>query len=397
MTTEAIGLDDPRATDPTVAGTKAAGLARLRAAGFRVPDGMVLPVGLASAWPSGPAPTGVHTAVDRAHASLGGPLAIRTSATWEDGATSAHAGATMTVLDVSGTDAVLDAIRRCLDAGAEAQRRHQTEGAIAILLQRLVPADWAGVAFSADPVTGARDVVRLAATPGLGEALVQGEVVGIDVTVRDHTVSGDLGDLDEDLAVAVADVTKAIESQLGPPQDVEWAIAGGQVHVLQARPITVLPVEPTYPQGNNWQKDTAHYPEPMTPFGWSAIELGVDDVRGVFDEAGVLIRGLEEVFVGGEIYGRALPAFGSANSAGGPPPAFVLGVASRVVPPMRRRVATAKRVVRSGLFAALGRRLAPNRPGDDGAARGRAARRRAPRARRRRPRRAPRSVRRPRP
>ncbi len=109
---------------------------------------------------------------------------MRSSSTWEDGATAAHAGATTTVLDVSGTDAVLDAIRRCLDADDVAARAEGTTGDVAIVLQRLVDADHAGVAFTADPLTGERGVVRLAATAGLGEALVQGEVVGIDVTVR---------------------------------------------------------------------------------------------------------------------------------------------------------------------------------------------------------------------
>ena len=350
MTIELIALDDPRAVDPAVAGTKAAGLARLRQAGFDVPHGVVLPVGVATTWPAGPAPDDLRDAIGGVCASIAAPVAVRSSATWEDGATSAHAGASKTVLDVTGTDAVLGAARDCLDATADAQQAHGTHGDIAILVQRLVPADWAGAAFSADPVTGERDVVRIAATPGLGEALVQGEVVGIDVTVRGQRIDGDLGGLDADLALAVATLTRKIEAELGGPQDVEWAITGAQVHVLQARPITVLPVEPTYPTGNNWQKDTAHYPEPMTPFGWSALELGAEDVRDVFDEAGVLIRGLEEVFVGGEIYGRALPAFGSADGAGSPPPAFVLGVASRIVPPIRRRVATAKHVVASGLF-----------------------------------------------
>jgi pyruvate,water dikinase len=350
MTLDTIDLDDPRAVDPAVAGAKAAGLATLRSAGFDVPDGVILPVGIADAWTDGPASDELHAAVDAACSALAGPLAVRTSATWEDGTTSAHAGATATVLDVIGTDAALAAIRCCLDAGTEAQQRHGTHGAIAIVLQRLIRADWAGVAFSADPLTGERDVVRIAATPGLGEALVQGEVVGIDVAVRNGAVTGDLTSFEEAHALSVATVVRAIEAAQGRPQDVEWAVLDGQVHVLQTRPITVLPVEPTYPSGNNWQKDTAHYPEPVTPFGFSAIQLGAADIRGVFDESGALIRGLEEVFVGGEIYGRTIPAMGSPDSAGSPPPAIVLGIASRVVPPMRRRVAAAKRMVASGTF-----------------------------------------------
>ncbi len=127
----------------------------------------MLPVGIAKVWTDG---TGTRCAgravADQCAARLGGALAVRTSATWEDGATSAHAGATATVLDVSGVDDTLAAIRHCLDASAQAAREHGTSGDIAVVVQRLVPADWAGVAFTADPVTGERDVVRIAATEG---------------------------------------------------------------------------------------------------------------------------------------------------------------------------------------------------------------------------------------
>lgn len=344
-TFEVLDLDDPRAVEPSIAGTKGAGLARLRAASFAVPDGAVLPVGLADAWSGGPAPAALRVAVADVCDRLGGSMAVRSSATWEDGATSAHAGATATVLGVEGVDDVLAAIRHCLDASAEAARRHGTSGEIAVVLQRLVAAEWAGVAFTADPVTGERDVVRIAAIPGLGEALVQGEVIGSDVSVRGSHVDMAAGEMPLELALNVAEAARAVESRFGSPQDIEWAAAGGTVWLVQARPITALPTEPVPPQGNNWQKDTAHYPEPLTPFGWSLMDACQDEVRGVFDEMGLLIRGLEEAFVGGEVYGRVLPAFGSPDSAGKPPPAIVLGIAARLVPELRRRTAAARRAI----------------------------------------------------
>lgn len=342
-----LDLDDPRAGDPAVAGTKGAGLSRLRAAGFSVPDGVVLPIGLAATWPDGPAPAVIADAVADVCVRLSGPLAVRTSTTWEDGTTSAHAGATATVLDVSGVDDTLAAIRACLDASARAGREHGASGEIAIVLQRLVPAEWAGVAFSADPVTGARDVVRVAATSGLGEALVQGDVIGADLTVRGSRVEAAEGDerVPTELAIRVADTARAVEASFGRPHDIEWAMADDTLWLVQARPITALPVQPSPPEGNNWQKDTAHYPEPVTPFGWSLLESCEDTVSSVFDEMGLLIRGLEQVFVGGEIYSRVVPAMGDANSAGKPPPAIVLGLAARIVPELRRRTAAARRVI----------------------------------------------------
>ncbi|MCB0964576.1 MAG: hypothetical protein KDA98_14950, partial [Acidimicrobiales bacterium] len=346
---EPTDLDAPEAGDPAHVGSKAAGLARLRAAGFPVPDAVVLPVGLARAWPDGPAPDDLRGAIDRACATLGGPLAVRSSATWEDGATSAHAGATTTVLDVTGTDAVVDAVRACLDGTAAAQRELGLDGDVAVVLQRLVPAEWAGVAFTIDPLSGATDLVRIAATPGLAEALVQGEVTGADVAVRDGAIEGDAAGLPDEVARSVADAARRVEEALGGPQDVEWAWADGALHLVQARPITVVPIEPALPEGNNWQKDTAHYPEPMTPFGWSLLHHAVGEVNAAFDEHGLLIRGLEEVFVGGEVYGRVVPAFGSPNSAAAPPPAAVLGVAARVVPALRRRTAAARRALAEDL------------------------------------------------
>ncbi len=215
MNHELIALDDERAADPTLVGAKAAGLARLVAAGFAVPDAVVLPAGLRDRWPTGPAPEPIRAAVEDACTALGPRLAVRSSSTWEDGATAAHAGATATVLDVSGPDAVLDAIRHCLDADDVAARAEGTSGDVAIVLQRLVDADHAGVAFTADPLTGERGVVRLAATAGLGEALVQGEVVGSDVTVRGDAVDGDLADLPAEHARAVAAVARDVEAALG--------------------------------------------------------------------------------------------------------------------------------------------------------------------------------------
>ncbi len=352
MNPDPVTLDHSRALDASLVGNKAAELARLRAAGFDVPGGVVLPVGIEEAWVSNPvpdpAPDWVRQAAQEACATLGERLAVRSSSTWEDADTSAHAGATATVLDVRGVDAVLDAVRQCLDASAEQQRVRGIDGSIAVLVQQLVPAEHAGVAFTADPITGERDIVRIAATAGLGEALVQGEVVGSDVTVRGDRVEGDLAGLPVENALAVAKMARDIEALYGQPQDIEWAVVDGNVHVLQARPITVLPVEPSPPEGNNWQKDVAHYPEPMTPFGWSLLHESAEVTRSVFDENGLLVRGLEEVLVGGEVYDRVVPAIGSANSAGRPPPAAILGLAARVVPKLRRRNATARHVLETG-------------------------------------------------
>ncbi|MFV0316595.1 MAG: PEP/pyruvate-binding domain-containing protein [Microthrixaceae bacterium] len=350
-----VSLGDPDAHDASVVGNKAAGLARLGAWGFDVPPAMVLPVGIASLADSRDLDDLLHDTLPELLHRVGQPVAVRASATWEDSAISAHAGATVTELDVRGVDQVSASVRRCLAGTLHAQKDRRASGDVAVIIQKLVPADQAGVAFTADPLTGERDVVRIAATDGLGEALVQGEVTGTDITVRTNhpltgdSIRGDIGSLRTDQVLELARVARRIEEKAGRPQDIEWAIEGDRLQILQSRDITVLPVEPALPEGNNWRKDLAHYPEPLTPFGWSVIHLPADDVHAVFDEMGLLIRGLEEVCVGGEVYGRALPAFGDANGAGNPPPAFVLGLAARVVPTLRKRTAVARRALAADL------------------------------------------------
>ncbi|MHB1065744.1 MAG: PEP-utilizing enzyme [Georgenia sp.] len=221
---------------------------------------------------------------------------------------------------------------------ATAKRDHRVTGEIAILLQRMVPAEYAGVAFTADPLTGERDVVRIGATVGLGDALVGGEDVGTDVTVRrastGDVVEGDAAEIGTDLLIEVAQLARRVESLRGEPQNVEWAFAAGVVHLLQARPITVLPQQPELPDGKGWAKDVTHYPEPVTPFGFSAEQGTASAVAEVFGDLGMMVMGLEARLVGGEVYARPVPAFGRAGDSS-PPPALVLGVLSRVLPPLR--------------------------------------------------------------
>jgi phosphoenolpyruvate synthase/pyruvate phosphate dikinase len=174
-----LTLDAPTATDAGAVGAKAAHLAQLRAAGFTVPDAVVLPASLLAGWRSGTtAPAEVQRAVaDAVGAFPGRRLAVRSSADAEDAAAASFAGAYATVLGVSGTDQVLAAVRTCLDS-ADAPRVSAYRGGggvrMSVLVQPVVAAEAAGVAFSADPMSGAADAVRISAVRGLGDRLVDG-------------------------------------------------------------------------------------------------------------------------------------------------------------------------------------------------------------------------------
>ncbi|HUG85847.1 MAG TPA: PEP/pyruvate-binding domain-containing protein, partial [Euzebya sp.] len=349
LVTEIIDLDAADALDPSVVGRKAATLARLRAAGFAVPDGAVLPVELCRSWTAGsPPPDPVDAALQTLVRRFVGPVAVRSSAPREDLRTVAHAGEYTTRLHVDGPDALRDAVVACLHDGPP------SPSGLALLVQPMLTPDHAGVAFTLDPTTGDRNVVRIAAAPGLGDVVAAGEVVGIDVTVGpDGVVTGDLADLPADHVHRVTRTARQIEDLLGGPQDVEWALVDGEVWVLQARPVTVVPVRPEPPEGYGWEKDVAHYPDTVTPFGYSVLEPAEDAaIAVVFPEIGMLMKRFDQQFVGGEIYIRPVMVVGPADpgpNPGSPPPGPVLGLLARVVPALRRRNAAAHRALTTGL------------------------------------------------
>ena len=343
---------------PESMGSKAHGLIRLAGAGFAVPDGYVIGVEALSAWRAGtPPPDPVVSEVEHAIGLLGpGPFAVRSSAVDEDGDVASFAGMYTTTLNVSGVDGVIDAIAAALASqlGAPATAyRGVNPPSMAILIQPMLVPEVAGVAFTADPVTGDGSSVRVAGVRGLGDSVASGTEIPDewDVTGGVPLRRGDAGPqaLNAAQAELVAMTATEIADVFGSPQDVEWAIVDHQVIVLQARPITALPRPPSETlDGVNWQKDTAHCPEPLTPFGWSLADSG-ERVAAVFARFGLMMNGLESRLVGGEVYVRPVPVMGSPDSTSNPPPAWILGVAARVVPPLRKRMRAAQDAVRAGL------------------------------------------------
>ena len=237
-------LDRLDLEDAARAGTKAATLASLKRSGFNVPPGFVVLTG--SFDPDGRLRDDARATVLTMARGLGTtPLAVRSSATSEDLARASYAGQYLTVLGVRGNDALIEAIHR-VRASGQAPRAGDTAQSddIAVLIQPMLEATAAGVAFTADPVTGDRDVVVVSAVAGLGQRLVGGETAADEWRVRgtstEHHTSGESA-IDAQQARAIADVARQIAEQRGVPQDIEWAYADGSLHVLQARPMTALP------------------------------------------------------------------------------------------------------------------------------------------------------------
>lgn len=198
--------------------------------------------------------------VKAAHAALGpGPVAVRSSALAEDLPGMSFAGQHDTFLNVSGIDAVLDAVRRCWaslfsEHAVSYRRLHDlglADAAMACVVQRMVPAEAAGVAFTADPLTGERDRIVVNVVKGLGESLVSGRATADEYliakcggAVLHRRTSGILASNEAVVLAALSQAALQAERHFKVPQDVEWAWAKGRLFVLQSRPITNLRDEP---------------------------------------------------------------------------------------------------------------------------------------------------------
>ena len=296
MADPVLSLDDAVAAEPAVSGGKAATLARLRSHGFPVPAGVVVTTDvyrtlvddadireplarlraaredgdtdhqravaaqIREAIRSCSLPPSVRESLE---ATLPpGPYAVRSSATSEDLPEASFAGQYDTRLGVSSREELHEAIVGCMaslftDRAVAYRARNDVDTdrmAMAVVVQRMVEPDASGILFSADPMTGERDVSVIDAGPGRGDTQVSGRTTAdtLRVNRRSDTVEGYrtgsertghvLTDRD---ALALAAIGARIEDALGSPQDIEWAILDGEISVLQARPITALYPLPT--------------------------------------------------------------------------------------------------------------------------------------------------------
>lgn len=283
-------------------------------------------------------PADVEDAVRLAYAALGpeAAVAVRSSATAEDLPFASFAGQQDTYLNVVGVDAVLQAVRKCwaslwTDRAVSYRASNGIDQAavtLAVVVQRMVDAETAGVLFTANPVTGRRREAVIDANPGLGEAVVSGAVNPDHFVVdsltgriterrigdrkliirslpgggtervdspgtRGGTVSLEAGGpaggacLSDSQIRALAVLGQRVEEHYRAPQDTEWAIDGdGKLWLTQARPITTL-----YPQMTRQPAVPGPHAylcfslaqgltRPLTPMGLAGIRLIASSVAG---------------------------------------------------------------------------------------------------------------------
>jgi pyruvate,water dikinase len=130
------------------------------------------------------------------------------------------------------------------------RKHHRIDGLLgtAVTVQIMCPAEISGVLFTVNPVDGAREQILIEAVPGLGEALVLGQVTPDrfvlerhTLTVMKRTLAGDgSATLRDDQLVELGQLGLRVEAYFGVPCDIEWAFAGGQSYLLQSRPIKGL-------------------------------------------------------------------------------------------------------------------------------------------------------------
>jgi pyruvate,water dikinase len=376
-----LPLDDPQATLDVVGG-KGASLARMAAAGLPVPRGFYLTTAayarfveanalqariaqeagtamaeepasleraatnIATLFRQGGVPEDVASAIREAYQQLEdgeAVVAVRSSATAEDLPGLSFAGQQETYLNVRGEAALLEAVKRCWASlwtaralGYRARNRISNDGVqLAVVVQVLVPADAAGVLFTANPLDGNPNELVVNATWGLGEALVSGAVTP-DNLVLDKSSGAVLqqrtGDKTTMTVLAsgggtreepvpterrtqavlepaqlseLVQLGRQIEAEYNQPMDVEWALHDGHVFILQARPITSAAPPIALEVWNDSLKGDYLWtsanlgeavPDVMTPCTWSLVRI--------FMQEAMSLESVGEHHLSGNIGGR---------------------------------------------------------------------------------------------
>ncbi|WP_437670570.1 rifamycin-inactivating phosphotransferase [Sorangium sp. So ce131] len=260
-------------------------------------------------------PEDVQEALTQALSRLGADdaHAVRSSATAEDLPGASFAGQQDTYLNVIGAQAILQHVRRCwaslftdravtyrIQHGFDHRKVH-----MAVVVQKMVFPQAAGILFTADPVTSNRKVSSIEAGFGLGEALVAGLASADRYRVRNGQViekaiarktlatraleeggteeraiepeRQDVQVLTDAQILRLERLGRQIEGHFGHPQDIEWCLVEEELHIVQSRPITTLyPIPEAGARGNHVYVSVGHQQmmtDPMKPLGLSLFQL----------------------------------------------------------------------------------------------------------------------------
>lgn len=298
MNKTVIHFRDLQEVDWPAAGGKGGTLSRLIQAGYPVPDGFViLPEAFvgddlgSEAWQQISSNLDLMRGKNQETA-----FAVRSSALAEDSAYASFAGEFETVLDVRSDEPVQSAIEQVHRSRSSERVRSYSKAKgiaethqVAVVVQHLIRAEISGILFTADPVSGSNSQMTGNYVYGFGEELVSGEAEPFTFEFKNprgkYTGPKEL----KRYAKRLYDLAVRLESELGSPQDIEWAIADGTVYILQSRPITtLLDYDPVKGEWNSsytgdyaWVSSEV-FPDILTPGSWS-IWKHFQNIEEVFD------------------------------------------------------------------------------------------------------------------
>ena len=298
-------------------------------------------------------PADLAAAITRLLARLGeqAAYAVRSSATSEDLPTASFAGQQDTYLNVVGPAAVLQHVSRCwaslfTERAVTYRLRNgfdHRKVQMAVVVQRMVFSQAAGILFTADPVTSNRKVAFVEASFGLGEALVSGLVNADMYKVRDGEVvakavatkqlaihASPAGGTQEEAieperqkqpaltdaqVVRLAQLGRRIEAHFGSPQDIEWCLVDDDFQIVQSRPITTLfPIPAAGDQENHVYISVGHQQmmtDPMKPLGLSFWQMTTP--RPMYVAGGRLFVDVARDLASPAIRARLLEAAGKSD------------------------------------------------------------------------------------
>jgi pyruvate,water dikinase len=219
------------------------------------------------------------------------PLAVRSSGTMEDLPSASFAGVYDTFLDVKGVGDCIAAVRNCWASLWTERAFHYREkrgisrqaAGMAVVVQEYISADFSGVIFTADPVTGDRGKMIVESCPGGGKSLVSGRVTPDRMVVDKKSLAvleGGAGVLECKTLSLMARLARRAEIYFGCPQDIEWALKGRDLYFLQTRPITTLERTCAAAEIRVWSNSNAGevLPDVASPMSWLLVKSFVSQL-----------------------------------------------------------------------------------------------------------------------
>ena len=230
-------------------------------------------------------------------------FSVRSSSTMEDLSGAAFAGQHDTFLNCHGTNEIIEKVKDCFISlwhDRAILYRHQqgftqNEVTMAVVVQKMVHAEKAGVGFSINPINSNVSEIVINANYGLGESVVSGEaevdqfivskqdfkvlttsiahkkicILPTPTGTIEKAIKANLANkscLSKSEIKQIATLNRDVEKHYSFPQDIEWAIENGKLYLLQARPITTI--------APHWTRDESaeRYPNVLTPFTWDFVE-----------------------------------------------------------------------------------------------------------------------------